>query len=66
MSPSEVRAVRDRLGLSEVEFGRALHLEGPRKKVRELENGARVASPQMIALMQALVRIHDLEQRKEN
>lgn len=61
MSPDDIRALRNRLCLSEVEFGRALRLEDPRKKVRELENGSRDPSPQMIALMEALERIHALE-----
>lgn len=61
MTPTEIRAARNTLGLSEVDFGRALRLEDPRKKVRELENGSRTASPQMIALMHALVKIKELE-----
>lgn len=61
MTPAEIQSARERLGLSEVEFGRALRLEDPRKKVRELERGARAASPQMIGLIEALVRIHKLE-----
>ncbi len=61
MTPVEIAATRTRLNLSEVEFGRALHLEDPRKKVRELENGSRTPSPQMIALMNALLRIKELE-----
>lgn len=61
MNGADIRALRLRLGLSEVEFGRALRLEDPRKKVRELENGSRKPSPQMIALMEALARIRDFE-----
>lgn len=61
MTPDKIRDARTRLGLSEVEFGRALRLEDPRTKVRELERGTRQPSPQMIALMEALVRIADLE-----
>lgn len=60
MIASEIRAVRTYLNLSEVEFGRALRLEDPRKKVRELENGSRVPSPQMVALMEAMRRIKEL------
>lgn len=61
MTPHDIYQLRQRLNLSEVEFGRALRLEDPRKKVRELENGARTPSPQMIALMEAMMKIHDLE-----
>lgn len=61
MSPVEIRALRIRLGLSEVEFGRALRLENPRKKVRELENGTRTPSPQMVALIEALVRLSEMQ-----
>lgn len=61
MTPSEIRALRTRLDLSEVEFGRALRLEDPRKKVRELENGSRSPSAQMIALMEALDEIRSLK-----
>lgn len=60
MTASEIRALRTRLGLSEVEFGRALRLEDPRTKVRELERGTRTPSPQMIALMEALETIQRL------
>jgi hypothetical protein len=53
MTPSEIRAARECLGLSEVDFGRALRFDGDaRKKARELENGARIASPQMIAIIE--------------
>lgn len=61
LTPSDIRYTRSRLGLSEVEFGRALRLEDPRKKVREFENGSRTPSPQIVALIDALVRVHDLE-----
>lgn len=61
MTPAEIRAARDRLGLSEVAFGRKLRFDGDaRKKVRELENGSRTASPQIIGLIEALVRIREL------
>lgn len=63
MRPDEIRAIRTRLGLSEVEFGRALRLEYPRTKVREMERGVRKPSPQMIALMEALLRVKELEDR---
>lgn len=61
MTPAEIQAARERLGLSEVEFGRALRLEDPRKKVRELENGSRIASPQIVAIIEGLLRIKTLE-----
>lgn len=61
MTPSDIRALRTRLNLSEADFGRALRLEDPRKKVRELERGARRPSPQMIGFMEALAKIHELE-----
>lgn len=61
MTYTEIRAARERLGRSEVEFGRALRLEDPRKKVRELENGSRTASPQMVAIIEGLLRIKALE-----
>jgi DNA-binding transcriptional regulator YiaG len=66
LSPAEICAIRHNLNLSEVEFGRALKLDNPRKKVRELENGSRVPSPQMIALMHALLRIRELEHGAES
>lgn len=61
MNGDDIRAARTLLCLSEVEFGRALRLEDPRKKVRELENGSRTASPQIKALIQSLIRIKELE-----
>lgn len=62
MTPAEIRAARERLSLSEVEFGRELRFDGDaRKKVRELENGARIASPQIVALIKALLKIRELE-----
>lgn len=63
MTSDEIRAIRTGLGLSEAEFGRALRLENPRKKVREMEQGTRTASPQMIALIEALIRIKELERK---
>lgn len=64
MTPQDIERLRRRLNLTEAEFGRALRLEDPRKKVRELENGSRTPSPTMIALMEALGKIHDLQSPK--
>lgn len=66
MTPAEIRAARERLGLSEVEFGRELRFDGDaRKKVRELENGGRIASAQIVALIEALVKIKSLTSSRD-
>lgn len=61
MTPAEIRTARIHLGLSEADFGHTLRLESPNKRARELENGSRTASPQIIALIQALLKIKAME-----
>lgn len=61
MKPSDIRALRLRLGMSVTEFGRALKFDSPNKRVRELESGSRSPSPQMVALMEALETIQRLQ-----
>lgn len=52
MSPAALRAIRDHLGLTQTEMGRALGYSGPntRQTVHRYETGEREAPPWIIRL----------------
>lgn len=57
ITPAEIRAIREGLGLSEAEFADALRLGNRNKIIREYQSGARAPAPPTIRAMRLLESI---------